>query len=287
MQVVEGGNHLQRLGQQHAVTKYIPAHVADTDHRHRIALHINTKLTEVPLHRDPSTPGGNSHRFVVITVTAPGGKGIAQPKAATEGNIIGNIGKTRRALIRRNHQVGVVVIAANDRLGRHHTITLAVIGNIQQAANKQFVAGHALGKQLLSRLKLRRASGDKAPFSTGGNYDGIFHLLRFYQPQDFGAVILQAVGPAYAAARNFTAPQMDAFHSRRKHKYLVLRAWCWRKTKIAGADLQRNTIAVLQRVILLKEVTPQRGVDTLKVLPQHLVLIEVLHFIQRMKNAVS
>ena len=50
MLVIECRYQLQAGRQQHAVAEHIAGHIANTDHRDRIGLHIEAQFAEMPLH---------------------------------------------------------------------------------------------------------------------------------------------------------------------------------------------------------------------------------------------
>src|SRR5690606_33816224 len=97
--------------------EHVTTHVADTDDRHRIALHVHTQLTEVALHGHPGTPGSDRHALVVIADRAAGGEGITHPEAVVLSDTVGDIGEAGGALVRCHHQV-VVVSVVTDHLWR-------------------------------------------------------------------------------------------------------------------------------------------------------------------------
>ena len=70
MQVVKRADQTNMLGQQHAVTKHITAHITNTDNIEIFALRIVIHFTEVALHRFPRAARCNTHFLVVITGTA-------------------------------------------------------------------------------------------------------------------------------------------------------------------------------------------------------------------------
>ena len=64
--MIEGRDQSDVGGQQHAIAEDIAAHVADARHGEVLALHVDTEVAEVPLHRDPRSAGGDAHRLVVV-----------------------------------------------------------------------------------------------------------------------------------------------------------------------------------------------------------------------------
>ncbi len=102
------------LGQQHAVAEHVAAHVADTDDGEVVGLGVDAHLAEVPLDRLPGALGGDAHRFVVVADRPAGGEGVAQPEAVGLGDLVGDVGERRGALVGGDHEVGIVAVAAHD-----------------------------------------------------------------------------------------------------------------------------------------------------------------------------
>ena len=53
MTVVEGGDELDVLGEQHAVAEHVARHVADADDREVVVLDVDAELPEVTRDRHP------------------------------------------------------------------------------------------------------------------------------------------------------------------------------------------------------------------------------------------
>src|SRR3546814_19681341 len=81
---------------------------------------------EMALHDDPGPPGSDSHFLVVIAMAAAAREGIAQPEVLLQRNGIGEIGKARRPLVRRNDEIRVSAVMnshtlrVHDQIGRAH-----------------------------------------------------------------------------------------------------------------------------------------------------------------------
>ena len=150
---------------------------------------------------------------MVIPRTAPRRKGISQPEAVFFRQAIGNIGEAGRALVGRYHQIGIITVITHHLGRRYHRLSLTIVGDIQQAADKGLVTGNAT---LLPCLPVRGIAtfDHKAALGTDRHDDGIFYHLRFYQAQHFGPEILTAVRPAQATTGDGPATQMNAFHLR-------------------------------------------------------------------------
>ena len=108
--VIEGGDQLDRLGEQHAVAEHVAGHVADAGDPDRLLLHVDAQLAEVALDGDPGALGGDPHRLVVVAVRAAAGEGVAEPEAALDRDRVGDVGEGRRALVGGDDEIGVVAV---------------------------------------------------------------------------------------------------------------------------------------------------------------------------------
>ena len=67
MQVVKGRDQLGMSRSEHTVTKYVAAHIADTNDGEIITvLDVHTAHTEVTFDRFPAAACGDTHGFMVI-----------------------------------------------------------------------------------------------------------------------------------------------------------------------------------------------------------------------------
>ncbi len=210
MPVIEGRNQLDRLGQQHPVAEHIARHVAAADYLDRIGLDVDVHLAEMPLDRNPGAPRGDAHRLVVVAVGTTARESIVQPEATRFGDCIGDIGKPCGALVGGDYKIGVFPVEDHDILGVDHLVVNDVVGDRQQRADEDLVAGLALGGPAI-------AIGDRIGQLLGvetalgpGRYDHrVLDPLGLHQAEDFGAEIVAPVGPAQATARDRAGPQMD------------------------------------------------------------------------------
>ncbi len=209
--VVEGADQLDVLGQHHPVAEHVARHVADADHGEVLVLNIGAHFTEVALDRFPGPLGGDAHAFMVVALRPAGRKGVAQPMTVFQRHPIGDVRKRRRALVRGNHQIGIVVIPAIDAFGRHDAGALQVVGHVQQTRDQGFVAGDAFGHEGVAPAIGGRAFDDEPALRADRHDDRVLDLLRFDQAQDLGAEIFRPVGPAQAPAGDEAKAQMHAF----------------------------------------------------------------------------
>src|SRR5690554_6280314 len=196
LQVVEGRQQAHRAGAQQTVAKYVTAHVTDTYDGNRILLHVYAQLAEMPLYRDPGTPGGNGHALVVVPHRATGGEGIAHPEAVVGGNAVGNVGEGRRALVRGHHQVIVIVIVTDHLRRRYHLAVNQIIGDIQQTLDEDAIAGDGLLLDSIATGLMGQTPRHETTLGAYGHDHRVLHLLGLGQPQHLGAVVLLPVGPA-------------------------------------------------------------------------------------------
>ena len=208
--MVEGGDQLDRLGQQHPIAEHIARHVAATDDFDGFALHIDAHLEEVALYADPGTLGGDAHRLVVVAFRAAAGESIVEPEILRFGNRIGNIGEGRGALVCGDHEIGVLAIGDDHVIRMDDLVVDDVVGDRQQRADEGLVAGAPLGRPGLAvERRVGQLLGIEPALRAGRHDHCVLDPLRFHQPEDLGAEIVAPVGPAQAAARDGAAAQMD------------------------------------------------------------------------------
>ena len=108
-------------------------------------LDVDADLAEVALDALPGAARGDGHLLVVVAGRAAGGERIAEPEAVFGGDGVGDVGERRRALVGRDHQVGIVAVAAHDLRRRHDAAGDDVVGEVEQAADEGLVAGDHFG----------------------------------------------------------------------------------------------------------------------------------------------
>ena len=124
--VVERRDQPDVRGQQHPVAEHVAGHVADPDDGDLLALGVDAQLAEVPLDALPGAAGGDAHGLVVVAHRPAGGERVAEPEPVGRGDLVGDVGELRRALVRGHHQVGVVAVVPHD-VGRR-TVALRPSG---------------------------------------------------------------------------------------------------------------------------------------------------------------
>ena len=76
-------------------------------------------LAEMALDRFPGAARGDAHLLVVVAGRAAGGEGVAEPEAVGVGDVVGDVGEGRGALVGGDHEIGIVAVVAHDVGGRH------------------------------------------------------------------------------------------------------------------------------------------------------------------------
>ena len=186
---------------------------------------VDVELAEVPGHRLPRAAGGDAHGLVVVADRAAGGERVAEPEAALERDGVGQVGEGRRPLVGRDDEVGVVAVVPDHPLRRDDGAVDQVVGQRQQRADEQLVAGLPLGEDGVARGAVRRRLlDDEAALGAGRHDDGVLHHLRLDQAEHLGAQVLAAVGPAQPAAGDRAEAQVDAHDARRADPHLAGRA---------------------------------------------------------------
>ena len=135
MTVVECRGQSNVPRQQHAVTEDIAAHVADAHHREVLGLGVDAHLSEVTFDRLPGASGRDAHRLVVVSGRTAGGERIPEPEPVLPRNIVGDVGERGGALVRGDHQVGIVIVAAYHPRGRGDVprFLVDVVGEVEQS----------------------------------------------------------------------------------------------------------------------------------------------------------
>ena len=111
----------------------------------------------------------------------------------------------------------------------------------------------------------------------GGDDHGVLDHLRLHQPQDLGAVVLQPVGPADAAAGDEAAAQVHTLHLGRVHEDLPARHRLGHPRHVLAAQLERH---VGQRALVLEDVRADGGQDHAQEAAQDAVVVEAGDLVQ-------
>jgi hypothetical protein len=279
--MVEGGDELHRPRQEHAVAEDVAGHVADARDRHGLALDVDLDFAEVPLHGLPGAAGRDAHLLVVVAVRAAGREGVAEPVALLGRDGIRRVRKRGRALVGRNHEVGVVPVMAHDLRRRHDAVTVQIVRHVEQRADEDAVGLRALrhpGRPVRGR---RKVLGEEPTFRANRHDHGVLDLLRLHEAQDFRAEILRPVGPADAAARHLAEAQMQRLQPRRVHEDLEERARTGQLLDLRGLELERDGVDRQPVLPNLEEVRSHAGFDEVQEPPQDAVLLEARHLAQK------
>ncbi len=235
----------------------------------------------MPFHRLPGAPGGDTHFLVVVALTAPGGKGIAQPEVVLCRQCVGDIGKRGCALVGGDHQIGVITVIANDIGRRDYLAVIKVISDIQQPPYEGLIAGNPFFANGLPRAIPGRLLHHEATLRACRHDHRVLDLLGLHQAKDLRTVILNPVGPAKATPRDWPGTQMHAFDSGRIHKNLEL--WPWARYVRNRRRIQLERQIGRKPAILpdLEIVGSQRCPNEHEETPQNAVVIEARHRFQR------
>ena len=283
--MVERGDQPDRFGQQHAVAEHVAAHVADARDGHRIGLHVHAYFEEMALNRNPRALGGDPHRLVVVAVAAAAGESVVEPEVGLFGDGVGDIGEGRGALVRRNHEVGILSIEHHDLRGMDDLAAHDVVGDRQQRADEHLIAGLALGQPAFSVLRrVGQALGIEPALGPGRHDHCVLDPLGLHQPEDFGAEIVAPVGPAQAAAGDRPGAQVDAFEAARVDEDLAPRQRFGQVRDERRVELEGERFVARGG----ERVGPQDRLDQRAVEPQQAVVVDRRHLAQRSaKRAVG
>jgi hypothetical protein len=113
MAVIESGQKLDVVREEHAISKYVARHVADPDHGKIGGLGIDPHFAEVPFDRFPGSAGGDPHFLVVVTDGTARGECIVQPEAVLLGDAVRDVRESRGPFVCGDHQVRIIAVVAN------------------------------------------------------------------------------------------------------------------------------------------------------------------------------
>ena len=144
--MVEGGDELQVARSQQAVAEHVARHVADADHRdRRAAVGVAAHLAQMPARRFPRAARRDANLLVVVAVLAARRERVAEPEAALDCDLIGDVGETRGAFVGRDDQVRAVVVEHPDARGMHRAGVGEVVGEIEHRVDQRLVRLDAVG----------------------------------------------------------------------------------------------------------------------------------------------
>ena len=202
----------------------------------------------------PGTAGRDRHFLVVIAGGTAGGKCIAQPKAVFGRNGVGDVGESSRALVGRYHQVGVIAIQAPHLRRRNDPAGDDVVSQVEQAANETAVAFDYFLLLPQRRAARRQPAHHEAALGAHRHDQCVLDVLRFHQPENFGAEILGSLRPANAAAGDRPGAQMHTLDPRTVQEDLKCRTRLRQTGDPGGIEFQRQprsrvTVRIAAKVI--------------------------------------
>lgn len=219
--------------------------------------------------------GGDAHALVVVTGRAARGEGVTEPEVVLEGDLVGDVGERRGALVGGDDEVRVVLVVAHHVLRRHDLARDQVVGDVEQRRDEGAVAGDALGEPGVTvHGGVRELLGDEAALGADRHDHGVLDHLRLDQAEDLRTEVLTPVGPAQAAARDLAEAQVHALDPRRVHPDLVRRAGRRQVGDGLRVELHRHVVVPLEALRLLEEVGAKGGLDEGEEGPQDPVLVE-------------
>ena len=239
--MIEGGDDLQRLRQEHAVAEHVARHVAATDDADHVLLHVDAAFGEVALHRDPGAARRDAHRLVIIALAAAAGEGITQPEAAFERDRIGDVTERSGALVRSDDEIGILAVVDAHAIRMDDLAGDDVVGDRQERADEDAVAFRPFREPGLAiRGGIGQLLGVEAALRAGRHDDRVLHPLRLHQAEDLGAEVVAPVRPAQAAARDRAGAQVDALDARAVHPHLAPWQRGGKAGDAAGIELERQ-----------------------------------------------
>ena len=228
----------------------------------------------MPFDRFPGAARRDAHLLVVVADRAARGKGVAEPETVFLGNAVGVVRKAGGALVGGNHQIGVILVVANQ-VGRWHNLAAdEIVGEVEQAAQKGVIAGDAFLENGIAIAARWRVLDDEAPLRADRHDHRVLDHLRLHQAQHLGAEIFHAVRPAQSATRYLAAAQVDAFDARRIDEDFPHRLRFGQAGDFLRVDLDR-VVGLGRAVAALEVVAAYGGQNGGEELAQDAVIVEV------------
>ena len=236
--VVERRDELDLAREQHAVAEDVAGHVADADDRERARVDVAAELAEVPLDALPGAARRDAELLVVVALGAARGERVAEPEAVLERDRVGGVRERGGALVGRHDEVRIVLVEGAHARRAHDLAADDVVGHVEHAADQRRVAQLHLGAQ---RVAVGRRGAQHEPALGADRHDhGVLDHLGLHQPEHLGAVVLAAIRPADAAARDVTAAQVDALDLRVVDEDLEERRGRGHLRHVGRAQLERE-----------------------------------------------
>ena len=218
---------------------------------------------------------------MVVAGRAAGGERVTQPEAVRLGDLVGDVGERRGALVGGDHHVRVVAVVPDHVLRRHDLAADDVVGDVEQRGDELLVADHRLVP--VARLLLEH----EAALGADRHDHRVLHHLRLDQAEHLGPEVLAPVGPAQAAAGHRPVPQVHALEPGRVDEDLELGPRRRQVRDGLRVQLERHVRLGPPAHRLLVEAGAQRGLDQRQVGPQDAVLVEAGHLVQRLADRVD
>ena len=273
VQMIEGGDKPDVLGQQHAIAKNITSHVANAHDREVSHLTVDPELTEMALHRFPNTLGSDAHGFVVITHGAAGGKRVAKPMVVVDGDLVGVVGEGRRSLVGGYHQVGVVTVMTNHVGWRNDIAAGEIVGDIEQTLDEGLVAGNSFFQERVTPAGAIQLLRHKTTLRADRHDDRVLDHLGLHQAQHLSPEVLLSVRPAHPPASDRAAAQVNALDPWRIDKNLVHGPWVRQVRHFLRVELEGEIGFWPSLLRTLIEVGPHGGQDETQEAAQNPVFV--------------
>ena len=202
---------------------------------------------------------------------AAAGEGIVEPEIAAFCDSVGDVGETRRALVRSDDEIGIFAVMDDDRFRMDHLAVDDVVGDRQQRANENLVARLPFGSPAGAVAGgIGEELGIEAALRPGWDDHRVLDPLGFHQTEDFGAEIVAAIGPAQAAAGNRSGAQVDAFDTARIDEDLAPGDRLGQVRNQFRFDLERQCFVRGGR----ERIGPQDRIDQRVVEPQQAIVVD-------------
>ena len=272
--MVEGGDELDRLGQQHAVAEDVARHVAAADDGDLVLLHVDPHLAEVPLDGNPGAARGDAHRLMIVAVGTAAGESVVEPEIALLRDRVGHVGEPRRSLVGGDDEIRVVSVEDADIVRVHDLVLDDVVGDGQEGANEDLVRGLAFrGPAFPVAGGVGKLLGIEAALRARRHDDGVLRALRLHQAEHFGAEVVAAVGPSKATARDRSGAQVNTLDPARIDEDFAPRHGLGQVRHERGIDLERKRLVRCRG----ERIGPQDRADQRLIEAQQPVVIDRMH----------
>ena len=97
---------------------------------------VDVHFTKMAFYGFPGAPRGDADFLMIVARRPAGREGIVEPEAVLLRDRIGEVGKRCRALVGRNHQIGIIAVVAHHIVRRDYCLEIEIVGEIEQGLHE-------------------------------------------------------------------------------------------------------------------------------------------------------